>query len=679
MLPETHPLIDSITKPLADNAEMKLSAVQILEQTFDAEHPSVPQAMQRLEARDKKKFPAIGKIAIWVSAVSLLGFAISSDVRVFLKISEIYDWEWLEDIEVPPAPRKLNQQERLMLGDSDIFDVTVKRRLFETDPTNPAYFAEYASEYKRQHNSLPPDYLETAERIDPSNSFFIYWAAGVIGNKSLERKSFKRSKSSFRIIDGVKLRPLPREQEYTIKDQAAYEEALALLKKASELPKFRTFTNQMTAAKVRLITTDNFASYENGYESNYFTHACGVLSLYGVFEVFSARAEELSKSGNESEFQLLAAQQKALLLALAYNEDINSANEYNYWIIAYVTVINFHAAAERLGLSEVAENYRKQKEAFVAEQDYFQIRAKKSEHTFQINRASPLGASSHLSTNQFTRVIPPLHDSYLEPMRLVEHELLGRFGILFVSIFLMIGALTVYLFRFLTTKAILLPAKRIAMLIRLSDWIWIFSFGIALPILVFLYISRLSPVSGRDYSCSHFQFAFPGLHLVVLLLTLLLAPAIVTRWRLTRRTAAFEFGSRLDLLSLPVIGVMLVYAIVAYPVLVNVRLNDLTRFGLSLPLLGWLAFVFFNGLRIFLGSARSRIIQTATALAVLPAYPLAILALCLTLPIYIKAERQGLAEDKRIFIDPVSSELGSYEYKVAAQKRKEINVILGFE
>lgn len=679
MLPEAHPLINSITQSFGDNAEMKLSAVQILEQTFDPNHPSVPQALDHLEAQDKKKFPSLGKITFWVLAVAGLAFAISSDMRAFLRMAKIYDWELLEDIELPPAPRKLNQQERLILGDSEADYLTDKQRLFESDPTNPAYFAEYAIIYQHEHGSLPTDFLETAERIDPSNSFFIYWAAAATGYDSVEGKRFTGPRPPDRIVDGVKLRSLPREGEHTIKDQTAYEQALELLKKASGMPEFRSYTNQMTRARARLMPTDCVTNYEDGIGSNHFSNLSGVVTLYYVINLMAARAEELSKNANLEEFQLLAAQRESLLKKLANNEDVNTVNENWYQFITYGTVANFQAAAERLELKDLEEAYRKQTDSFIAHNDIIELRRKKGMDTFPLERASPLGFSPAPNSTNFTVIVPSLPDSYLKPMRLVEHELLGRFGILLVSVALLLASLIVFLFRFLTTKIIVLPAKRIAMLLKLSDWIWIFSLGIALPIVVFLYISRLSPVSGRDFSCSHFQFMFPGIHLATLLLTLLLAPAIITRWRLTGRSAAFKFGSRLDLLALPVIAVMLVYAIVAYPVLLNVRLNDLTRFCLSLPLLGWLAFVFFNGLRIFFGSASSRLIQTATAIAVLPAYPLSILALCITLPIYIKAERQGLVEDKLIFIDPETSELGAYEFKVAAQKRKEINAILGFK
>ncbi len=124
---------------------------------------------------------------------------------------------------------------------------------------------------------------------------------------------------------------------------------------------------------------------------------------------------------------------------------------------------------------------------------------------------------------------------------------------------------------------------------------------------------------------------------------------------------------------------MLIYSLVAYPVLVKFGLNTYTQIGLAAPLVGWLGFVFFNGLRIILGNARSRIIQTATAIAVIPAYPLAIISLCLALPPYHAREKHWLAKDKLHLIDPNAPDLGAYEFRVATQKRKEVNAIMGIE
>jgi hypothetical protein len=681
MLAETHPLIDSIAKPLLDNAEMKLSAVQILEQTFDPDHPSVPQAMLRLEVRDKRKFTILGKVAIWVLAFIALGFGIYSDAPLIGSTLAVRNLTRFEAPKPTPLPAGLTRQEQLLLDDPGFDALTQKQQLFESDPSNPAYFAEYAQAYLSANDKLPPDFLETAARIDPDNSFFPYWAAGVIIGDSLEKLP-KGSPQSPRYADGVKLRALPIEQEYKVKDQAAYDEALAWVKKASELPKFGNYEIKMMKARMHLVSTGNtFADFLRVVAIQYGAPSVGVMSMARVSDLMKARAEELSKNGKKDEFLSLAAQRDAFISGWAHSENVYLVSELVYGVIASGSAVNFQAAAERLDLPEMAEQYRKQKDAFTAERDSRDLRQKKDDKTeiFINSRASTISRLSLPMVGNQVQSPPPLLDSDLKPMRMVEHELLGRFGILSAAFILLPTTLFVFLFRFFTPKAVRLPAKRIACLLKLSDWIWIFSLGVALPILVFLYINRLSPMSGRDYGSSHFLFLFPSLHLTALLLTLLLAPAIVTRWRLTRRAAAFKFGSRWDLLSLPVIGVMLVYAIVAYPVLVKFNLNTMTQMGLAAPMVGWLGFVFFNGLRIILGSARSRLIQTATAIAVIPAYPLAIIALCLVLTPYREGEKYWLSQDKIHLIDPDAPDLGAYELKVAAQKRKEINEIMGIE
>jgi len=671
MLPESHPLIDSITKPLADNAELKLSAVRILEQTFDPDHSSVPQAMERLETRDGKKFPALGKIVLWVLAVVGLGFGIYSDreaIRLVIKFDDLYGYG---EPESDPHPAGLTEQELLLLGDPAL--------LFESDPTNPAYFAEYVAAM----NQLPDDFLETANRIAPSNSYFLYWAAGDMGGESVEKQTTSgrsnKSRPKPRFVDGVKLRPLPTETEYIIKDQAAYDAALDLIKKASELPRLESYTTYMMVARARIIETDTMAGYQMALLASAGSSAHGISGLIKVSRIMDARAEELSKAGRKEEFIELAAQRDAFLSGLGNNKDIHLIGELVHAVVGKATATNFQAAAERLELPEMAEMYRKQKDGFIAERDLRDLKRGDHSSVYFIQRHGAMISGLMLPMLE-TQVQdpPPLRDSDLKPMRMVEHEVLGRFGVLSAGLILLVTTLFIFLFRFLVPKAVRMPAKRIAGLLKLSDWVWIFSLGVVLPISMFLFINRFSPVSGRDYGSSYFLFFFPGLHLSALLLTLLLAPAIVTRWRLTRRAAAFQFGSRWDLLSLPVIVVMLVYAVVAYPVLVKFHLTTMTKIGLAAPLVGWLGFVFFNGLRIILGSARSRLIQTATAVAVIPAYPLAIIALCLTLPLYHEGEKHWIVQDKLHLIDPDATDLGAYEFKIAAQKRKETNAIMGY-
>ncbi len=682
MLPETHPLIDSITQPFADDVEMKLSARQILEDKFDPSHPSVPQMLKRLAAQDKRKFPTLAKIALWIVAVTVLGFAIyveSPFIRSFIDISHILSFD---EPEPRPLPAGLTRQEQLLLGDPSLDELTQKELLLDSDPTNPAYFVEYAQAYLSENGQLPPDFLETAARIDPENSLYLYWAAGTIGKDAVEKVIGGSSIPSPgpRYVDGVRLKPLPVEKEHTIKDQAAYDEALALIQKASELPKFENYSIMMMKARMRLIPPVNsFAEYVRAVNVQFGISAPEMMLQLRVTDIMNARAEEFSKKGVKEKFISLAPQRDALLAAWARREEGFLIEELIYRALTSSSAVNFQAAAERLELTELADIYRKQNDGFVAARDFCDLRDDADTEKLITQRASALSRLSLQMVSQKVQSPPPLLDSDLKPSRMAEHELLGGVGLVSVALIILVSTLFIFLFRFLVPRTVRLTAKRFASLLTASDWVWIIFLGVALPIVGFLYINRLSPVSGRDYGVSCFLGIFPGLHLSVLLLNLLLIPAVVTRWRLTRRAAAFKFGSRIDLLSLPVIALMLVYSIVAYPVLVKIsNLNTPVQIGLAAPLVGWLGFVFFNGLRIILGGARSRIIQSATAIAVIPAYPLAIIALCLSMLPYLEGETYWIPKDKLHLIDPDAPDLGAYECRVAVQLRKETNAIMGF-
>ncbi len=65
--------------------------------------------------------------------------------------------------------------------------------------------------------------------------------------------------------------------------------------------------------------------------------------------------------------------------------------------------------------------------------------------------------------------------------------------------------------------------------------------------------------------------------------------------------------------------------------------------------------------------------------ALLPAYAVAIITLCLSLPYFLESEKHWLKQDTLLRIDPTAPDLGAYEYKVAARKRTELKQILGIE
>jgi hypothetical protein len=275
---------------------------------------------------------------------------------------------------------------------------------------------------------------------------------------------------------------------------------------------------------------------------------------------------------------------------------------------------------------------------------------------------------------------PPIGDEELKPMRMAEHELLGAVGILAVALLIPLAALAVFLFRFAAPPMIRLPSQRMAGVLNRVDWIWVSGLGVVLPILLFLIVSRFTPLGGREYGTSHFLFLFPGVQLVALLLGLLVAPALVVRWRVLKRLSPLGLGDRFTgPAAFAALLLILVWSLVAFPVLARFGMNQWVLIALAAPPALCLFLVFSNAMRAVLSKPSARFAQTTTALAVLPAYAVAIVILCALIPIYSAGEKRWLAKETLLRVDPEAADLGAYEYRVAAQKRKEINALTGVE
>lgn len=680
MIPESHPLIEAVTEPLAENAERQMAARAFLAEKFDSAHPGVAEATARLEAAGRRKFAALRNALPWALAALVLAAVIFSNADTFRFAHSIFNYDFFEPWEKPPLPAGLTEEQRLLLGDPELEDLDQKRQLHLLVPENPAYFAEYAQAHVSGMEALPPDFLETAARIAPDNAFFRYFAAGQIVKKSYDKKRRSGPSPPQRIVDGVRLSPLPREMEFDITDPAAFAEALELVENAAALPDFETHTNPMTVVRVSLFPAENIAEFMTALMYGYGTTS-GMIQLRNVADLMCAGAERYSKEGRKEEFLALARQREAFIAHLGRNPDKILVGELVHAVIAIATAKNFEAAADRLDLTEMAERYRIQSEAFQEERDFREISRKSEEESFPLSKASSLHRMTMPMLERQASAPIPIPEEDYEPMRRAEHELVGGLGVLSAALLIPLAALLVFLFRFVSTPMIRLPANRMAGALGGADWAWVIGLGIVAPILFFLIVTRLTPLGGREYGASYFLFLFPGAQLVALLLMLLIAPAIITRWRLSKRLAPFGFGDRFTVpIALAVMAMLGAWSLAALPFVERFGMEKSNVLAaLAAPPALCLCLIFANALRSILGKPAARLAQCATAIAVRPAYPIAIIALCALAPIYHAGEKRWLARETLLRIDPAAPDFGAYEFKVAAQKRKEINVITGVE
>ncbi len=671
---DPHPLIESVTRPLAENEKQREAAIAILEECRVAGHPAEADTLARLEAVGKRRVAGLWKIACWILAILALCGALFP-IRHTIDFAWYWSSPWDFDPAPPPLPAELSEQERLLLGDPSLDELEQKRCLHLSDPDNPAYYAEYVLTWTQEHDELPPDFQETAQRIAPDNAYFLYLAAAYIGGDSIEKKRSRNSSHKPRMVDGAHLPHLPREVEYDITDHAAYEKALKRIAEAAALPAFETYTNKMIAARSPLLPTRILAEY---YLS--LTHAygqpSGLISLRKVVDVICARAEELSKNGNKEEFIQLAAQRDAFITGLARNPDINLVGELVYAVIAQGTATNFHAAADRLGLKDLAERYRNQVDAMQEQRDLVAIRSSKDDGQ-DLERSSSIAGSLRTVRIQSASA-PPITESEYQPLRMAEHEFVAGLGVLTVAKLMLISGLALYLFHSVMPRRIRIPAQRMARVPGTADWSWALLLGVVLPVLLFLVITRFTPLGGRSHGFAHFMFAFPGVHLVALWLALLIAPVAIMRRRLERRLAPLGFTHRKAWFSHAMLALLLAISLAAYPLLVRFNPEPWVLGILALPVALATCRLIAHVWQGVFGKPSVRMVKTATGIAALPAYAVAIILLCLTLPIHLAAEQRWLARDTLFRIDPEAADLGAYEFKVAAQKRRELNAIMGY-
>jgi hypothetical protein len=682
MLPEIHPLIEKLIHPIAANTELRMAAHTVLREKFDANHPGVAVFTARLEAVSRRKFSKLRKVLPWLFAVIVLTVAVYPKLHTIQMTQRLYNDVFSFSgvrYRAPKMPKPSNQttEQYLLLGYP--YDFEQAWRLHELDPQNPAYFAEYSSKMRLLTRTLPPDFLATANRIAPDNAYFTYIAAQQIGRECLTIKRSPLPPIPHRVMEGVSLRPLLSETEFEITNTVAYEESLGLLAKATELPRFETYRNSMKAARARLLPTETISDFTRALLFVFAEEHCDSLRRdFG--NLLSARAEQLSKSGRKEEFLALVAQREVLIDHLGSNPDITISAELNYFEIARCTSMNFEAAAARLGLTELAKTYRNQGDAFQRESDLRDIRQHEKVR-FPVEKISTLYHYTLPMSNVLVSSIPPINNSEFEPMLRAEHELLGGLGILAVALSIALVALLLYLSIFFAKPMIRLPAKFMAGVLNMGDWVWVIGLGVVLPILFYLFVIGHTTLAGRDYSPMYMKLAFPSVQLVALLMTLLIAPASVLRWRLSKNLVFFGFGDHFTILPAVVaLAMIAVWSLCALPVMERVMMvelmNDFSFAAVASPLALCFCLLVANIIRtILLGKPAVCLVQCTTAVAALPAYAIAILFLCALTPIYFAGEKRWLAKETLVRIDPDAPHLGSYELKVAAQMRKETNAI----
>lgn len=667
MLPETHPLIEAATKPLADNAEQRLAANAMLEETFDATHPGIPQALTRLQQIDSRKHPGIWKWVLPVLAgISLIavGFVLIPKVRSIL-ILYSYFHSSLIDAPEETLRSDLTAEQNLLLGDPKKTPLQQSQDLMESDTNRPDFYADFVAQYLSHFNMLPPDYFDTVARIDPDNAFFLYLAAAVSGKGSVET---------------IKRTPLQRKNnelmQFTILDETRLLEAMVLFHKARKLPRFETYGIPLLSERIRLLKQDDI--YELAPALGYVAGQTSIcIRLSDLSNMISAQSARLAKNKDAAAFETLLADNEHFLKTWATSSSGFFVDELVFWVAVAGTTAATYDAASQLGLeNEVAR--LEERKAAVDERIEWKHRKIPNDpkDIFPIKGGMlPNYIIAPMTGRQIRNPIPILEKD-LTPGRLMDHDIASQFFLALVLITLILAFEAVSLFRFRSPSPGRKIARRMEQLLDKTDWLWILAVGIIFPFIYVILINRFTPLGGREYNLEYFGSLLPYMHYGLMALCILFAPVLLIRWRLGKRMEPFSPALRKSRIAWVVLFFSLSYVPCVY-ILAKFTGGDMQQpliFQLPPFLLG--VTIIITAARALFGKRERRIARAATAGALIPAYSLAIILLAALYPLLNASEGHWFAKDTLMKLDPKNPGMTAYEYKIGVQLRKETIAIL---
>lgn len=174
-------LLRQWTEALADNPEQQYQAYGLLDESIDEQADSLPQASALMQMVTPVSTNRRHRGFVLFTAAALL----------LVTFMGFQGWRWWEEVATrldfndSAAPivllkTKTPQEELLLHGDQSRLGTAAPwKALWENDPDNVVFFADYVKNYAMMAGALPPEALEVAEKIDPRNGWYLLMAAEI--------------------------------------------------------------------------------------------------------------------------------------------------------------------------------------------------------------------------------------------------------------------------------------------------------------------------------------------------------------------------------------------------------------------------------------------------------------------------------------------------------------------
>lgn len=669
------------TRPFADQAETRLAAKACLENSVQEGDSRLNEAVRRWENR--KPRGSGWRIAYFsiVALVSVIVFiTVSGNTVAHARLGQ----SSLSQLFIPDSGsrdrvfKNLSEKEKLLFSgnDSDAAVTPGREALWQSEPENPAYFAEYARAFSRENGRPPPDYLETARRLDPANGWFTYYAAEIEAKNVVEQNP---------------------DESWTLKDPARMDRVLALLREARDQPEYESYTAEMLGKRLAVLPRRNFPESMDAVMVLASGQTASFAYLIHLHTAISARSWLAAEADDVEAFQEIVRDGEKFLRGICGNRVETLLNEVIQFGMAVSTSKRFADDANKLGLTDESEKW-----SGIAER-LSDIRKTRSTRSFMLDGrpADPqefeslMMASSLDMVKNVVQSQPPLARADLKPGSMLDHAFLSRILSFATWILMALALAATALYRLRISSMHRGLARRAVELLGASDWAWIAGAGVLLPFGFVMAVNHLTPLGGHGYGLRASGLLLPAVHFLGLWLLWFTVPAQIVRWRLAKRAGAMGLpkatwlGWGMTILAfafIPLAGWVAVsrsfprawerwlaghdFEIVASAV-------SPARFwlaaGLALILIaGWIIRALACLFR-----TRDLLPATASSLVLTPVFAGTMLIAALAIPVFKASGQYWFERDRMMKPDPSLPGWTAYEAKISVQARKELREALG--
>jgi hypothetical protein len=656
-------VITSAIRIYGDDLGASAGARAWMEQVVTAsDHPGMPELARRFDALDRR-----GKSIPWRRIYLILSLLVCGGLAFWIDGLIETERESLRSVKAVGAgsllfPESsltdLTPEEWLLLGDGSKPPLVQKKELWDSAPENPAFFAEYAVAYHSKHNTLPPDYFETAARLDPDNAWFDYYGAAVIGYKSVKK-----------LPNNEEDKKRQRAHRYEIRNREAYTQALGIIRRAGDKPNYNSYEREMISRRVALLPQSTLqeklasTAYLVGMK-----HA-SIVILLDLSGTFCARFDELEQAGDADGFRGFAGEGRTFILKLVRDGEFNMVNELTVHVS--VAAIARHVT-ERAADMDIAGEFpwatkwyevlEKQRLGRIGRAE--ELKGKASVADRKGGLLAMLYVSSALERFPDSK---PITEEEFTPGRLHDYSWLSMIGSGGLRLFLAGVGVGFLLYRFRASSLVRVMARRVERLLSPVDWSWIIAGGVLLPVAVVYSLMFFTPLGSWDTSVrmttSVLYLVQPIPAFLALGALMIAVPVLIARWRFRRKAGPLGFRGR-DVAGWLAVGALLIFATSykhMWPYQVSYGAGGLALF--------WLLLV--AGRAVFSGPQRllSRVV---TSRVMLPVCATGVLVAHISIFGFQAARHYWLERDELMKFSADEPGLSKHEYRLTRQMRAEL-------